>query len=161
MVNPKNLPYQVKVITPDGKVLYGIPDSFGDESKVLFKDDKVIVDDAITPERYIVPVDRLIPVESNEYYAYLDQEHKKATAISNSEDGLHVGSLLSFGVGDGSAWYVVTKVNKKTVVLEWRGFCPDRWTYALLGYGGKFDRSMIEPFVRKFGAFRKIEMVGS
>jgi hypothetical protein len=55
-------------------------------------------------------------------------------------------------VGDGYAFYLVTKVNPRTCDVEWRGFSPDRWTDQVLGYGGRFPRERIEPLVARESA---------
>ncbi len=51
--------------------------------------------------------------DENEMYAELDAINKAAGY------GLVVGRVLSFGVADGSASYIVTKVRKNDVVVEW------------------------------------------
>ena len=58
------------------------------------------------------------------------------------------GKLFSVGVGDGCAFYVVTRVTKKTATVEWRGYHMDRWYDQVLGGGGTFPIDCIEPLVR-------------
>lgn len=148
----------------NGKTLYGqtlsrkwYPDMYT-ESDV--KDDEVLVEDAVTAQTYIVKVadveevkmelgtdDRGLRTFVDDYHQYIEDEFEKAT--KNVPDSFGKGSMLSVGVGDGSAWYVVTKVNKKTCDIEWRGFCADRYTDQFLGYGGRFDRDRIEPLVER------------
>jgi hypothetical protein len=40
--------------------------------------------------------------------------------------GLNVGRVVKFGVSDGYARYIITKINKKTVKLEWLDYA-DRY----------------------------------
>jgi hypothetical protein len=40
----------------------------------------------------------------------------------------------------------LTKVNKKSVAIEWRGFSLDRWVDQHFGYSGTYPRQMIERF---------------
>lgn len=153
-----NRRYQVKW-TKNGKTNYGIcyekPDANGN----------VVVADAILPVSYRVRESDLVDIDTDygrfdmathewvdqdEYQTYVAQQSKAADALSDSlPDGVQVGSLFSIGVGDGSAYYVVTKVNKKTCRVEWRGFCPDRYTAPILGWGGTVQISQIEGYVRR------------
>ena len=61
--------------------------------------------------------------DENEMYAELDAINKSAGP------GLTVGRFLTFGVADGSASYIITKVRKNDVVVEWiplcDGYCSD------------------------------------
>jgi hypothetical protein len=81
----------------------------------------------------------------DEYNQHIDNEFKKATENAPSTFG--VGSLFSTVVGDGRAFYVVTKVNKKTCEIEWRNYGADNYVDQILGYGGKFDIERIQPLV--------------
>jgi hypothetical protein len=86
----------------------------------------------------------------------MNEEWKKARAISDRCDGVEVGAMFSIGVADGSAWYVIVKVNPKTVDVEWRGFCPDRWRDHHFGNGGRFDKSDVERYVRADQGLKKL-----
>jgi hypothetical protein len=90
----------------------------------------------------------------DEWHQYVDNEFEKAR--KNAPDEFGVGSMLSLGVGDGQAWYVVTKVNKKTCQIEWRGFGYDRYVDQFLGYGGRFDVDRIKPLVQRRLALESI-----
>ena len=142
---------------------YGVVDRFSPASIQYYEEERcVIVDDAITPDRYVLNVDALTDIQStfnplDEYHQYLEDEYHKAKDFAESRpDGLHVGKLLSVPVGDGCAFYVVTKVNKKTVDIEWRGFSPDRWIDFRFGMGGREKRDVIEALVRREDAYRRI-----
>jgi hypothetical protein len=45
--------------------------------------------------------------------------------------GLAVGRCLTFGVADGTANYIVTKVRKNDVVVEWIPMGDDYWSSAV------------------------------
>lgn len=140
--------YQVTWIGPNGQKLYGVVNRYDTEAELAYKDGYLIVSDAILPvvERVALAAVKKLPMDfGGEYDQYVEAEHKKAMATSDAVQGFGVGKLFSLGVGDGSAWYVITKVGKKNVTVEWRGFCMDRWTDQLLGWGGSFPRRSIEP----------------
>lgn len=162
--------YQVK-FTDNGTTIYGILEQFSKEAKAQAKHGMAIVQDAILPKSYLIPLNQLteIPMEigrfdsklhkfvyQDEYHTYVTNEFEKAQKLSDSLEGLQVGSLFGIGVGDGTAWYVVTKVNKKTCKIEWRGFCLDRWTDHHFGYGGTFNIKEIERWVGRADVIKKL-----
>jgi len=156
------LPYQVKFKHND-EYVYGITSEYCDESKKLIPQGKVIVKDAITPETYIVNISDLMEIPmsythfgEDAYHVWVENSFKLAQSFSDGLEEFGPGFLFSIGVGDGSAWYVVTKVSPRTVTIEWRGFCLDRWLAPMLGYGGKFPRKMIEPYFAHNKAYEKI-----
>jgi len=126
----------------------------------------VTVYDAVLPVSYEVRESILVDIEmkmgrydfktgewsgQDEFHAFITSEHKKAVELSDSlPEGVFVGKAFSVGVGDGSAWYVVTKVGKRKCSVEWRGFCPDRYFAPVLGSGGSFAISSIRPMIRSF-----------
>lgn len=144
----------------NNKTHYGIVNEY---SEYKNSPDEYIVEDAVLPKSYRVKEKDLIDLPhtlcgkwvngqwtpEGEYNIFVDQEFNKAEKLSNSlPKGLCVGKLFGTGVGDGTAYYVITKVNKKTCKIEWRGFSPDRWVDRHFGYGGSFPNSMIARFVR-------------
>lgn len=152
--------YQVKWYH-GGKWKYGIVDQFTPASIQYYNDgQQVIVDDAITTERYVLNVDALtdIPITWNpkdEYTQYVEDQYLIAKGKADAlPEGLHPGKLFSVPVGDGVAYYVVKKVNKKTVDIEWRGYSLDRWVDFRFGVGGREKRDVIEAFVRREDAMR-------
>jgi hypothetical protein len=118
---------------------------------------QVIVEDAITGKQYQLEYGHPhYEVEEIPYgdwdddimNKYVEEEFQKALEVSkNAGEGLQVGKLFSVGVADGSAWYVVKRVNKKTVRVQWRGFSYDRYMDQVLGYEGSFPKESIEPMV--------------
>jgi hypothetical protein len=60
---------------------------------------------------------------------------------------LSVGHLFHVPVGDGHARYCVTRIKRTLCVIEWRGFCLDRWVARPWGWGGEFRRRDVEPLV--------------
>lgn len=164
---------QVKFMDDTGKTFYGTVAY----TEHLPEDQQppegfVLVDDAVLPDCYDVPEDVLteIPFEigtydhkkqkwegQDEYHTYINDEFKKAKERSNAlGDEFKPGKLFRTQVADGFAYYVVTKVNKKSVYVEWRGFCMDQWKDPLLGLGGKFPRDRIEQLVRRHDGLRKL-----
>ena len=153
--------YQVKWF--QGSWQYGIVDRWGESSIQYYEDgQQVIVNDAITPTRCVVNIDALteIPTSFNppdEYTTFVDEQYQVAKGYSdNLPEGLHHGKLFRVPKGDGYAWYVVKKVNKKTVDIDWRGFSLDRWVDDRFGYGGREKRETIEMFVRREDGMRRL-----
>lgn len=128
------------------------------------------VDDAVHPYYHLVAEEDILDVIgfgkfdfktgkwSDEYNQYIDAEFEKAQKISDSlPPGVQKGALFSIGVADGMAWYVVTKVNKKTCDVEWRGFCADHYRDHYFGLGRKrVPLKDIEPYVRRGKARRSM-----
>lgn len=142
--------YQVKV-TALGRLRYGIADAHSAAAAAHATVGNVIVADATLPERFVVSESEVIdlPLDDPEYSAHVRHEYAKAVAADKAAGpGLAVGRLFTVGVGDGAAYYIVTKVNKKTVRIEWRSFDPDRYRNLHFGAGGSFPRGMVEVFVR-------------
>ena len=154
--------YQVK-FQRGGKTHYGIVRNYDDTAKEAAKRGELIVDDAVLPVAYRVKESDVTDIEmkfgrldlasgrfvdSDEYHTYVGDEYAKAEKLSKSlGKGVKVGKLFAIGVADGSASYVVTKVNKKTCKVEWRGFCLDRWVDHWLGYGKTVPLKDIERYV--------------
>jgi len=146
-----------------GRRQYGIVARWDPESiKYYNASRQVIIEDAVTPERYVVDVDVLTPVvmsfsPPDEYAQYVENQYGIAKAHADSlPAGLQIGKLFRVPRGDGYAHYVVTKVNKKTVDIEWRGYGLDRWVDDRFGYGGREKRETIEMFVGREDAYRRI-----
>ena len=154
--------YQVKWMQ-DGCLHYGIVARWDPESIKYYNDSRrVIIEDAVTPNRYVVDVGALTPIRTSfsppdEYTQYVEEQYRIAKANANSlPNGLLIGKLFRVPKGDGYAYYVVTKVNKKTVDIEWRGYCLDRWVDNRFGYGGREKRETVELFVRREDGLRRI-----
>lgn len=140
--------YQVKFVASDGKIRYGIVDQFPDKKPPK---GHLCVEDATLPKLYFIPEKALTSIATDfggEYDKFVDSEHEKAIKVSEAcKRKLMVGAMFSCGVADGSAYYVVTKVGKTKVTIEWRGFCGDRYVHDVFGWGGSFPRNQIEPRV--------------
>jgi hypothetical protein len=167
----KDMPYQIKYRIQDGDWQYGLISNYHSQAKEEFAKGNLIIEDAITGNLATLEYKHdAIEIEeipfgsynmetgwSDEYGQFVEAEHKKAREISDSAgEGLKVGKMFTTGVADGFASYVVTKVNKKTVDIEWRGFCCDRYYDQILGAGGRFDRSIIEAQVRMGDGMSKL-----
>lgn len=154
--------YQVKWFQ-NGCWHYGIVDRWSPASIQYYEDgQQVLINDAITAYQHLINVDALteIPATYNppdEYARYVENAYLIAKGISDSlPDGVQKGKLFRVPKGDGYAWYVVTKVNKKTVDIEWRGYCLDCWVDDRFGYGGREKRETIEMFVRREDGARRL-----
>ena len=163
--------YMVK-FEHQGRTIFGICDSFSDEAKAANRKGLAIVEDAVLPIRHEVEESRLVDIESgkfvklegkqgfgfdDEYHRYVQAEFEKAQALSDSlPDGVVKGKLFGVGVADGTAWYVVTKVNKKTCKVEWRSFCLDRYVDRWLGYGRTVPISDVAPYVCRAEALGRL-----
>jgi hypothetical protein len=153
--------YQVKWF--HGFWRYGIVDRWGEASIQYYEDgQQVIINDAITPARHVINVDALVPIDMtynppDEYTAFVEEQYQIAKGRADSlPEGLHPGKLFRVPRGDGYAWYVVKKVNKKTVDIEWRGYGLDRWVDDRFGYGGRQKREDVELFVRREDGMRRL-----
>jgi hypothetical protein len=123
-----------------------------------------IVDHAVLPVAYEVAEDRLIDIPlacgdydpatdrftgCDEYNTYVqaqrDQVRQQQEVLP---EGLVPGKMFRLGVGDGYAYYVVTRVGKTKTRVEWRGFCMDRWQDYHFGLGGSFPTEDVERYVR-------------
>jgi len=146
-----------------GEWKYGVVDRFSAASIQYYNDgQQVIVDDAIYPIHYVLNVDALTDISPtfnplDEYHEFIERERDAAHTYARSlPDGVHVGKMLTVPVGDGCAFYVVTKVNKKTVDIEWRGFSPDRWVDFRFRGGGREPKEVIEQLVGREDAMRRL-----
>jgi len=149
--------YQVKWTGGNGQTRYGLVDH-GEKSQKLFIKGQVIVEDAIIPKFYKLSTKELTPLNGypTELDKYVKAEHEKAEAASELlPPGPQIGKIFALGVADGYATYVITKVTARTITVEWRGFCPDRWTDTVLGWGGAFPRRVIENIVGRDDKLRK------
>lgn len=153
--------YQVKWF--QGCWRYGIVDQFSPASIQYYEDGRqVIVDDAITTARYVINVDALTPIPTtwnpkDEYTQYVEEQYQIAKGRSDAlPAGVQPGKLFRVPAGDGYAYYVVKKVNKKTVDIEWRGFSLDRWVDYRFGGGGREKRDLIERLIQREEGMRAL-----
>ena len=140
-------------------VHYGVQECYSDNSeKSWVKDNQLIIEDAITGEKFRVPLDicdvekiqsKWGPGDRDEYNNFIRKEWEKACKVSDDSSTLK-NKIFNVGVADGMAWYIILKETKTNVYVEWRGFdCGDRYVDRMLGYQGKYPKKMIEQFVDK------------
>jgi len=94
----------------------------------------------IMPHIVTIQESRLIDVDSKEYYAVSNEMYKQAVkeSLRLPEGVLCKGKMFNVHVADGYATYIITRANKKTCHVEWRGYGnPDGYTDNILGYGMK------------------------
>lgn len=171
---PKH-PYRVKFTDAKGTVLFGIVRSYGEEAEKAIAEGRYVVDDAVLPTAHLVQQNAVteIPfdwskqvrdpetwrlIEGDEYDLYVEASlaaHYEQSA-ANPDDRVCKGDLFTVGVADGCAYYVVVRVNKKSIRVEWRGFCPDHYVDSVLGYGGSFPRERIERLVLAHKGMQKL-----
>lgn len=148
----KMKPYLVKFELPHGTFhgIYSSEQFWLDENNKKRYPPKgmVLIEGALNGKLRILPEKDMIQIplkfgrdykDMDEHHQYLEEEGKKAEEIDSKVEGVQVGALFTLPVGDGSAWYVVTKVFKKNCEVEWRGFGPDRYVDHHFGYGGRFS----------------------
>ena len=159
--------YQVKFTHPQTRkthyAIYHGEKAYFSDGEWAAATGKVWVEDALKGNLYQVPENWLVDIpsqygkwnpdtqmweDSDEFQSFIQDEMKKAETKSDSLTKFDVGAMFSVGVADGSAYYVVTKVNKRTCRIEWRGFCADRWVDQFFGYGGSFDKAKIASMCR-------------
>lgn len=151
--------YHVRVIGPAGETIYGLfREPFGKERKP--KRGYAFVEEAITGQTYEVHESRITDLPTDfggEYDKFVEGEREIAQQHSDSlPTGIRPGKLFTTGVGDGYAFYLVTKVTKKTATIDWRGFSLDRYADQVLGGGGTFPLECIEPLVRRCESIKKL-----
>jgi hypothetical protein len=131
------------------------PDAYeSEEDKAALQRGYVLVADAITGEAEWVQTAALEDVEADHggergqrvdpYGTYVAQHYQEAYERSLNLEEFGVGALIQVPVGDGRAYYVVTKVNKRSCAIAWRGFGADDWTDEVLGWGGTFPLERIQ-----------------
>ena len=140
--------YRVKFIIK-GEMHYGVVESFSAEASALAKQGKLLIEDAVFPQAYEIDEKHVTDVPftvDGEYDQYVERMYLSAKSKSDElQSGKAVvGKLVQFPVADGYASYIITKVNKRSVNLEWRGFALDRYMEPVLGWEGKMDKERLE-----------------
>lgn len=145
-----------------GKTVYGTVDDYSQAAKSAAARGLRLVNDATRPVCYevhdaqLTDIEFALPrydaqgslLEGDEFQQHVHTEYEAARKASDAiASGVGVGSMFKIGVGDGYAFYVVVKVNKKTCKVEWRGFCMDRWHDHHFGIGGTFPLSDVARYV--------------
>src|SRR3990172_295035 len=101
--------YRVSWLGPnDGQKHYGVAETCGPEATKEWKKGLLIVNDAILPKSYLIPVANVTKLEfgdfrKDEYDLYVYRELEKAQQLSDAlGGGLKPGKLFGTGVGDGT-----------------------------------------------------------
>jgi hypothetical protein len=131
--------YWVKFLI-EGTTTYGVLVPSYDRKKFKVRKGFVPVEDAIFPVYHEVKKTELKECSCDDYCKYLDKEFKKALKVSESYPVMVMpGKVFCIPMGDGFAWYIVTKVDhgKKTCDVEHRGFSVDEWYDHYYGIGRK------------------------
>ena len=66
-----------------------------------------------------------------------------------------LGRQIKFPMADSYAYYIITKVNKKTVEITWVKYC-DAWQDQRAGYSSNLDREYAEKQVKGQDALAKM-----
>jgi len=142
-------------------VRFGEVQRWNDDAEKYWKEGKVLIEDPVTGQETLASLsdieyekmpyswdeqdpDTYLPT-GTEYDRYINdalKEHRRKS--DEAGEGLVKDKMFTVPVADGCAYYVVTKVNKKTCNIEWRGFCLDQWHDGTLGWGGSFPIHCIE-----------------
>lgn len=145
--------YAVSYIKPDtqeksyGYVRQFFTGTSSKEERAIHKRGNLVVDDSVTPECYEIPKASVKAVDFKVIDKHVYDTYLKVKTASPKIFG--VGSLFSMPVADGQASYIVTRINKTTTKIEWRGFGGgDRYTDRCLGWGGSFPTTMIKKLVQ-------------
>lgn len=147
---------QVKNTGPSSLWKFGFVERHSKEALAFAKKDKLVVEEAVTGQRFAV---RLSTVEKVPYGKAFDQETgafddelsqfvNTAFETAQAEDAalksFGVKALICYPMGDGLAFYVVTRCTKRAVRLAWRGFSGDRWRHPAAVTGRMVPRQAIE-----------------
>jgi hypothetical protein len=148
--------YQVKYEAAKLGIQYGIANMYGEEFEKYAKRGQVLVDHAVFPTMAVLPEAQLTDLKMDyrgptksaggfmnglgEYHDYVTLQHviHQIRHDRLPSDQVAAGHLFAVGVGDGAAYYCVTKAGQTSCQIEWRGFCLDRWFARPWGFGGKF-----------------------
>jgi len=112
------------------------------QEKAIHDRGNLIVEDAIYPVCFEMNKKNVHETSCDKHWKFVQTELHKASKAA-PKHGVRPGALFSIPVADGKAFYVVTKVNKTTCSVEWRGYGGDDYTDHWLGLGGKFPLNRI------------------
>ena len=80
-----------------------------------------------------------------QFDTFLDEAMAQSDALG---DGVKVGKIFSVSVADGSAYYMVTKVNKLTARVKWiRALSIDEYQDWNLGKSGSLQIAKLAPML--------------
>lgn len=147
---------QVKNTGKSVRWQFGLVDRCTPEAVRLAAQDKLIVQDAVTGVRFLTTLDQVAKVPYGRVYDSnagcfddeLSQFVQKSFVESQRVDAalrqFGVNAMVMYPMGDGQAFYVVTRCTKRFVWLSWRGFTPDRWEHPLVACGCRSLRGPVE-----------------
>lgn len=149
----------------EGVARYGIVRSFEDDAEAAAIRGNLVIDDAVLPQSYEVKDDEKVvdikpiwghydkvshrQVDCDEYTSYVQDQFAAAMELARQVEGVVVGAMFSIGVGDGKAFYVVTKLSRVNCTVEWRGFGGDRYVDHFFGWGRSINKKEVARYVRK------------
>ena len=109
------------------------------------------------PSRYEIDASEIDELTWYEANRLVEDAHDQAVELSRRlGPGIAVGKLFSMNLEQGTAWYVVTDLTASKAHVEWRGFGQNRRRDRRLGWGGKFDRMIIQGHVARHDAEQAI-----
>jgi hypothetical protein len=89
-----------------------------------------------------------------DYQNLIETEMAKSDALG---PGVKIGRIFSIAVADGSAYYKVVKVNKRTARVKWiEELALDGYRDMILGYEGSIQLSRLEPILSYDAMLRRI-----
>lgn len=122
-------------------------EEYGKEAEKHFDDGNLILKNIFTPNRLLIKKELFEVLHERDFMKVIEdwkiEEEVFDQMMSVSDEieklgKLAPGFMFSFGVADGSAHYVVTKVNKKTIKYEHRSFF-DGYICQAMGIDGSMD----------------------
>ncbi len=116
-----------------------------------------IVADLILPVSYEVEHSSMTPITRSDASQMIDSARRAAIEHSASlGKGVRVGKCFSVTHPDGQCWYEVTSVTGTKAEVEWRGYEQSRHRDRTFGWGGEFDRKVVQGFVARQDAIQSI-----
>ena len=154
-------------------VRFGEVNKYHPQAEEEWEKGNLVVCDALTGKPWLVPVSEMDYEKQDfswnktdpetgfcidtEFDRYLNDEYKAHSERDKAAgEGLKVHRMFHMGVADGSAHYVITKVNKKTCRIEWRNFGADNYYHDVFHGGGTFPKDIIEDQIRRQDSFKKL-----
>lgn len=136
------------------------------EAKKADERGEYIIEDYILPLAVTVPKSKVQEVGWDELYseveAWMQADEAEARKIADAnldKDEICVGDIFHVGVADGTATYVVTKVNKNTVKVEWRGWGNfDQYVADFIGHGGTLRKDQVAEKIAWAKCVRKMSL---
>jgi hypothetical protein len=117
----------------------------------------VILADVILPMSYEVDESSVHDLTWYEAVRYVDAAREESVEHSRAlGPGIAVGKVFSLTHEEGDIWYVVTDLTDTEAEVEWRGYGETRRTDRRLGWGGIFDRKIIQGHIARHDAIDEL-----